>query len=48
MSAVKVLRPAVVELLTDDALVCELACLITDPGAARQQLHADTFDDRGF
>ena len=49
VSAVKALRPAVAELLTDDALVCELACLITDPGAARQRLHADTtFDDRGF
>lgn len=49
VAAVKALRPTIAELLTDDALVCELACLTTDPGATRQQLHADTtFEDRGF
>ncbi len=49
VAAVKVLRPAIAEVLTDDAIVCELACLITDSGATRQQLHADTtFEDRGF
>ena len=49
VTAVKVLRPAIAEVLTDDALMCELACLIADPGATRQQLHADTtFEDRGF
>lgn len=49
VAAVKLLRPAIAALVTDDARVCELACLVTDPGAARQRLHADTtFEDRGF
>ena len=48
LAAVRALRPAIAEVLTDDALVCELACLVTDPGATRQRLHADTTaDDRG-
>eukprot|EP01050_Picozoa_sp_SAG11_P011845 SAG11_NODE_1282_length_5310_cov_24.980426_5_plen_410_part_00 len=35
------------DLLTADALVCELATLITDGGAQRQPLHPDTILDGG-
>lgn len=41
--------PLLAEVMTDEALICELACIIADPGAPRQRLHADTkIDDRGY
>jgi ectoine hydroxylase-related dioxygenase (phytanoyl-CoA dioxygenase family) len=46
--AVGALQGVVAALMTADALVCDFACLISDPGAPRQRLHADTtFDSRG-
>ena len=41
-AAVCALRPSIAALLTDDALCCDLACLISDTGANRQRLHTDT------
>ena len=36
------LAPMLQELLTDNAVLCELSCVISDPGAPRQPLHTDT------
>ena len=36
------LAPMLQELLTDGAVICELSCVISDPGAPRQPLHTDT------
>jgi hypothetical protein len=37
-----VLRPTLRGVLTDDAQLCELSALCSDPGAAAQKLHPDT------
>ena len=49
LEIVAAVAPLLAELITDEALICELACIISDPGAPRQQLHADTkIGDRGW
>ena len=42
LEAVAAVAPLLAEVITDEALICELACIVSDPGAPRQQLHADT------
>eukprot|EP00928_Gymnodinium_smaydae_P022410 TRINITY_DN18834_c0_g1_i2.p1 TRINITY_DN18834_c0_g1~~TRINITY_DN18834_c0_g1_i2.p1 ORF type:complete len:275 (-),score=50.51 TRINITY_DN18834_c0_g1_i2:150-974(-) len=42
VSALRVLLPMLSELLTAEARLCELSCLVSDPGAQRQALHYDT------
>ena len=42
IALVKRLRPALEDLLTEDGQVCELSCIVADPGATRQPLHPDT------
>jgi ectoine hydroxylase-related dioxygenase (phytanoyl-CoA dioxygenase family) len=42
IALVKRLRPVLEDLLTEDGQVCELSCIVADPGATRQPLHPDT------
>lgn len=43
----RTLKPIASEWGTEHAQVCELACLIADPGAPQQPLHSDTVPDSG-
>lgn len=42
LEAMGTLGPLAAEVLTEDAQLCELACLVSDPGAMQQPLHADS------
>lgn len=49
LEVVAAVAPLLAEVITDEALICELACIVSAPGAPRQQLHADTkIGDRGW
>jgi ectoine hydroxylase-related dioxygenase (phytanoyl-CoA dioxygenase family) len=46
-TAVTALQAVIEDAATADAQVCELSCIVADPGAPRQGLHADTSIEDG-